>query len=57
MSDERDIRPFCPACEEYSTIAMFYSGLLGRCWRCQNCDEEFPLGDIDKLWKVFEVQP
>lgn len=49
-----ETRPFCPRCEEEYTIALHFSDLIGCCYRCQNCDEEFPLTDIDRLFKEFK---
>ena len=44
-------KPTCPECNEEFCLALTYSDIYGVAIQCQNCNDEFPLSDIRKLFK------
>lgn len=46
----KDAIPTCPDCGDRDVLMLWCSDLLGICIKCQNCDNEYPLDDLRKLF-------
>jgi hypothetical protein len=46
--------PTCPECKCEFSLVLTYSDIYGACIQCQNCNDEFPMSDLKKLFKGKE---
>jgi hypothetical protein len=51
MGDHEYPVPRCPECKGEFCLSLSYSDIYGCCIQCQNCNEDFPLEAVGKLYK------